>query len=698
MTPRSKFIRGPAGTGKTTFAIQNIRTLLNEGISPERVLVLVPQRTLGQPYNLAFADSDWPPGAQPDIATLGGLARRGLEIFWPLIAEKAGFTHPRREPSFLTIETAQYFMAGFVNEDVKAGIFDGVSVTSFDIMRQTLDNLSKAAVNGLDEVSDRLIAAWGGRHSSRPPIYRASAELARRFRDHCLTYNLLDFSLQIELYMNYLLNEPLYVHYFRERYHHLVADNLEESFPVVSDFIRWTWDNLESALLVYDTDAGYRVFLGADPTGMLELEELCSDVQIWTEQPLNITAPLIALATEFDFLFPLSYPSESSNRPLELPANPRDGFNYAAHRFYPQMIDWVIDHITALIDQGVSPREIVVLAPFLGDSLRFALTTRLEEHGIPVVSHRPSRAVRDEPAARALLTLTILAHPEWGYRPPVLDVADALRQVIAELDPVRAWLLAQIVYSPTREALGTFDTIQANIQQRITYMAGEKYEHLRQWMLNYHTEETEIPPDHFLSRLFGEVLAQPGFGFHGNLEAGRIIAELVESARKFRQTLYPEGADHWRSISRDYVELVQEGLLAALYVASWHDEQKDAVFLAPAYTFLMRNRWVDYQFWLDIGSNHWWERLEQPLTHPYVLSRSYPLNHVWTDDMETEARQIMLRRLMLGLTRRCRQQIYIGIADLGEQGYEQRGPLLGILQQIVQRYPTPESEIEEAEL
>jgi hypothetical protein len=686
VTPRSSFIQGPAGTGKTTFAIRHVRAWLDDGVSPERILVLVPQRTLGQPYNLAFAGADWPVGAQTDIATLGGLARRGLEIFWPLVSEKAGFAQPRREPTFLTIETAQYYMAQFVNEDVKGGIFDSVSITPFDIMRQTLDNLSKAAVNDfpLDDIPGRLTAAWGGRHSSRPPVYHASAALAQRFRDHCLAFNLLDFSLQIELYMKYLLHERLYSDYFKERYRYLVADNLDESFPVVADFIRWAWDDLESALLVYDTDAGYRIFLGADPAGMVELAGLCSDVQDWSDS-VNVAPPLAALAESLYALF-----DAGREPPPHLPANPRAGFTYAAHRFYPQMVDWAIDQIAALIDEGVSPREIVVLAPFLGDSLRFALTTRLEERGIPAISHRPSRAVRDEPAVRALLTLTTLAHPEWDYRPPVLDVADALGQAIPELDPVRAWLLAQIVYSPVREALGTFDAVRATVQQRITYVAGEKYEHLRGWLLDYHAEEVEIPPDHFLSRLFGEVLAQPGYGFHGDLEAGRIISELVGSARKFRQTLYPDGVENWRAVSRNYVDLVQEGLLAALYVASWRDEQKDAVFLAPAYTFLMRNRWVDYQFWLDVGSNSWWERLEQPLTHPYVLSRNYPSRQVWTDEMETDARQAALRRLLLGLVRRCRKQVYVGIANLGEQGYEQRGPLLGIIQQIVQRYPERE--------
>lgn len=173
MPTDSRFLEGPAGSGKTTAAIAHIRDLLDAGNNPaHHVLVLVPQRALGQPYLRAFAEPDWPDGAQIDIVTLGGLARRGLDTFWPLIAERAGFAHPHQEPVFLTIETSQYYMARFVRNAIKTGVFDSVSMTHFAIMRQTLDNLSKSAVNGfpLSELAERLTAAWGDRHSSRPPV------------------------------------------------------------------------------------------------------------------------------------------------------------------------------------------------------------------------------------------------------------------------------------------------------------------------------------------------------------------------------------------------------------------------------------------------------------------------------------------------------------------------------------------------
>ena len=681
--PTSLFIEGPAGSGKTRYAINHIRTLItDQRVYPERILLLVPQRILGRPYQLAFSAPDWPNGAVITPVTIGGLARRSLELFWPLVAEKAGFVHPTREPQFLTIETAQYFMAQFVNEAIQTGVFDSISITPFRIMNQTLDNLSKAAMNrfSLEEVAARLISAWGDRHSSRPPVYRASLDLAARFRAHCVENSLLDFSLQIELFIEILLREPVFEHYFRRTYRHLVADNLEENFPVVADFIRWFWDGLDTALLVYDTDAGYRSFLGADPAGMRDLSDLCDEVRR-VEPSEARESVMMALAVELSNLL-----ERGASIPEPGTENPLRAVSVSTHTFYPQMIDWTVDRIAELISDGVPPREVVVLAPILGDSLRFSLLQRLEQRGIAAVSHRPSRALRDEPAARTVLTLMTLACPEWEYAPPLPDVADALSQIIEDLDPVRARLLSDIVYRRHSGELGSFDVLETAVQQRITYRAGGKYERLREWLANSHELAVSSPPDVFISYLFGEILSQPGFGYHSNLEAGRVIAELVESARKFRQTLYPHGAEDWGSVSREYVTLVREGLLAALYVSSWQSETRDAVFVAPAYTFLMRNRRVDYQFWLDIGSTSWWERLEQPLTHPYVLTRNYPVGQIWTDDLEYTARHDALRRLVVGLVRRCRKRIFAVASQLGEQGFEQQGPLLLLFEQLGRRY------------
>jgi hypothetical protein len=96
----------------------------------------------------------------------------------------------------------------------------------------------------------------------------------------------------------------------------------------------------------------------------------------------------------------------------------------------------------------------------------------------------------------------------------------------------------------------------------------------------------------------------------------------------------------------------------------------------------MMNSPVDYQFWLNIGSGGWWERLYQPLTNPYVMSRQWQTGKPWTDEHEFQINQEGLYRLTRGLIYRCRRKIYLGLSELGEQGYEQQGPLLRAIQRV----------------
>jgi hypothetical protein len=253
---------------------------------------------------------------------------------------------------------------------------------------------------------------------------------------------------------------------------------------------------------------------------------------------------------------------------------------------------------------------------------------------------------------------------------------------------VRAQLLADIVYRVRDDAptLGSFDQIRPATQERLTFTLGGRYERLRTWIEDY-AAGPQAPLDHFLSHLFGEVLSQEGFGFHRDYDAGRVAANLIESVQKFRWAAGGETVSD--QLGQEYLEMVEDGVIAAQYILGWQLQPEDAVLLAPAYTFLMSNRPVDYQFWLNVGGRGWWERLYQPLTHPYVLSRHWPPSEdgaIWTDTDEVETRQDALCRLTLGLIRRCRRKVYLGLSELGEQGYEQKGALLHAIQRVLRRY------------
>ncbi|MCB0067197.1 MAG: hypothetical protein KDD77_08600, partial [Caldilineaceae bacterium] len=662
---RKRFLSGPFGAGKTTAAIDHLRHLLRqERVRGDDILVLVPQRTLATPYHEALRSGDMPGGASVRVTTFASLAQQAVELYWPLVAGQAGFSTAAQEPTFLTLETSQYHMAPLVDDAIGQGAFDGVRVERSRIISQVLDNLNKAALQGLtiDAAYARLELAvpLGEQRAARLNALRAARAISIAFRRHCLERAILDFSLQVTLFNEQVLtNEWSRTHLLRT-HRHLVYDNAEEDTLSAHRLVEQWLPVLESALIIADDDGGYRTFLGADPQGVDTLANACP-VQQRLDNSFVMSPAIELLDHRIDRLLevnrtaPASASVAETGRALVAPDE--------LFRFYPQMVEWAGRQINHLVrEEGVAPGEIAILAPFVSDALRFSLQTTLERYGIALATHRPSRPLEAEPAARTLLTLARLAHPLWGMAPAPADVTLALTVAVERLDPVRASLLSAIVYPPRRRTneLGTFAAVNEEMRERISYAAGEAYDRLREWLYTYRAEALPLPLDQFFARLFGEVLSQPGFGFHEDYDAARVASQLVESARKFRWALEdePAGSPDSGRVGRTYVHMAESGAIGALYLPGWQ-APADAVFLAPAYTFLLRNRAVDVQFWLDIGSTGWWERLYQPLTHPYVLSARWPLDTAWTDRDEYNTRQETMRRLLLGLVRRTRQRIYL---------------------------------------
>jgi len=673
------FVSGRAGTGKTTAGVERLHHLLNKGVPADSILLLTPQRTIQEPYLDLLYSPQRGAGGEVTSATVGGLARRMCDLFWPLAAGQAGFKNPGRPPVFLTLETAQYYMAYLVRPLLEKGFFESLSIDRNRLYSQILDNLNKAAVIGFPytEIGSRLDSAWFGDPAQRR-VYADAQECAALFRKYCLEQNLLDFSLQFEVFTRTLWTQEQVKNYLFNTYHHLIYDNIEEDTPLAHDIIGEWLPKFDSALLLYDQEAGYRYFLGGDAVTGHDLSGLC-------DETITLDESFVSSSAVIDLSDKLVHAISSSEIEGKTESEDR-AFEILTARFYPEMLDAVVSKIKSLIaEHQIPPSEIVILAPYLSDALRFSITHRLEAEGIPWRTHRPSRSLRDEASSRALITLAALAHPHWNIRPTRYDVLHALRFTL-DTDLIRAQLLTEIVYRQKDLRLSTFEEIKSDVQERITYSLGERFTALRNWLMQYR-ESSGLPLDFFLRKLFGEVLSQPGFGFHRNMDAVQVAANLIESIKKFRYAMDPTlvALDSPAfDLGKEYLAMLEDGVIAAQYLESWRTEDKEALLIAPAHTFLMMNKPVTFQFWLDPGSNSWVERLAQPLTQPYVLSRHWEAGQLWTDNNEVEVETKSLARLAGGLLSRCREKIFLALSDLGEAGFEQRGVLLRAFQKVLQ--------------
>ena len=194
-------------------------------------------------------------------------------------------------------------MGQFVDAALERGDFDGVVVERNRIISQVLDNLNKAALLGfsIDEAYERLeLAVPGGeQQTARLNALRAARQISGEFRALCLAQTLIDFSLQVELFNDQVLvHQWSRTHLFRSR-RHLIFDNLEEDTHTAHGLVHAWLPHLDSALLVSDTDAGYRFFLGADPEGVTDLAAAC-DERITLDHSLVMSNDLAALDRSVD--------------------------------------------------------------------------------------------------------------------------------------------------------------------------------------------------------------------------------------------------------------------------------------------------------------------------------------------------------------------------------------------------------------
>jgi len=669
------FVEGPASSGKTTAGIARLKRLLGETNSG-KILILTPQKSLAKPYFNYLSCQNNFKGSLPKILTISGLARLMIAKFWLLISEDAGFKKPLEQPHFLSLETAQYIMGKIVQPFIQKGYFSSVTIERSRLFSQILDNLNKSSLVPFpaENIACRLKRTIGVDPSIALAFDQAQ-ECALEFREYCLRNNILDFSLLIETFRRFVWENTTCRSFFYSSYDAIIADNVEEDFPVSHDLLALWLQNIPSATIIYDTDSGYRSFLGADPANAYLLKDLCRNSVSFKQSRApdkSVESFRIALGKCIQY-----------GKLEKVSTEMKGAFHIESYRFYPQMISEVCAKISELIhNRNTATEEIVILAPYLSDSVKFSLSQNLESAGIKHTAYRPSQIYINHPLIRALITIAKMAYNAWPFSISPLEMRNALVTIITDLDIARAELAVQTLFSVNEKTLRSFDSIQnSKMQERISFKIGGKIEDFRNWLLDNMQVEEE-PLDIFFRRLFGELLSKKGFKLFEDLESAKIIHNLTQSLKSFRQFSIAYLDLEIKQINLEYIRTIEDGLLPSSFFDQAAEEEEGSVRIEPAHSFLMQNRACDYQFWLDAGSLGWWERLNQPLTNPYLLRRKQLDSTNWTDADEFHSNQASMHRVIQGLIRRCRKKVFISAVNINEYGNEHRGPLLQAIQDL----------------
>lgn len=141
-----------------------------------------------------------------------------------------------------------------------------------------------------------------------------AATAVTQFRRHCLAHSLLDLSLAVQMFDTQLVKHPEFHRYFRERFRHLIVDNIEEQTPAGQNFVTQLMDSTQTTAVAYDDGGGYKRFMAADPSGAKRLRLNCKLAFDFTQN--FVAAPeMTALANLVDnFLLHTNLPTLGAER------------------------------------------------------------------------------------------------------------------------------------------------------------------------------------------------------------------------------------------------------------------------------------------------------------------------------------------------------------------------------------------------
>jgi len=577
----------------------------------------------------------------------------------------------------LSYDLAQMLMWEVITPMLDEGHFADLRLRPQQIVSQLLDNLNRSALNGLtiEQAIERQIETWAGEPEHVRHLYDAR-KAAVSFRQICYENNLIDLSLAVDVFQRHISGSVSFARYFSERFRHLLVDNVEEQTAVGQQFVLGLMDRTVSTTVVYDDGGGYKRFLAADPTLAEQFKAKCErtislERRFLEEQGMSHVARHVS-----QYLL-------GGEATADLAEVDSTLLGTVYGRYRREMLVKLGERLRELVEEeGVAPSDIAIIVPYLDGALRYKLTQSLQQAGLTYQLSRRRASPREEPRVRSWLVWLALAFPSWGFYPSIYDMAEALTLTIHGLDPARAMLLARSLYDVGVPQLRHTEELSEEQKARIGVETVEKGETLREWLQQngLARENGSLSLDFFIHTLFTELLSQRRFSPEPDVQAAAVCDWLIRLATRLRQAAGAMRLNSEDDIGRVFIEAINNGLVTANPPDLGDPPDPKGVYIGTIYSFLLSEKSVPVQVWLETAATGWWDIPRQPLSNAFVLASGWDSAQRWTLEDDARVRNEMLSRVVQGLCARCQRGILLATSELDRRGVRQDGPLWRALQ------------------
>ena len=595
----------------------------------KNILFLVPNSITKLNY---MRDINLPFSEELKITTYSHFVQSELIKYWPIVVKNCNqIKKDQISPSFISPSLSEYIIKSYVKKmREEENYFEDIVGTDKSICRNIMDNLSKACFNNFDinSIGEKIYDTKKNRNDLNRYSYSQIQEIIDYYVETLFFEGIIDNSLSIYLFNNFLLNNKDYKEKLKKEYKYLIVDSLENSSVSEGNLIDELMQSVEDAYIFYDKSKDYSSFKNVD---IKYIEE-------------NILKRHFSEHSEDKFIF-----DEINIQTLYKEKN-KINIDENSH-LYDEMIEAVGNKIEELIRSGKNLKDIVIISPINNSILDYKICNKLKEKNIEIQNTKMDSKIIDHPYANALVVATCI----------FLN----LQHFIKEEEYIN---FIEVLFEVNKiRAIKIYNTRHEN----------EEYKNLIEFIRNKEKESLRI--SEFLLQFYIEKM----LNLKNGKENVQFCKEIIKQGDIFSEILEDLNINK-KEKHEIFIKCLKENINDYYMSSDMEDMKKsNKIIIATPYTYINANINRKIQLWLDIGSNVWNMKIEKDISNPLVLRKSFK-EKIYSDEMEENYKKYYLYNLIYNLLINS-EEVYAFKSDYSVNGFMQESMMYGLLLRLLDK-------------
>lgn len=560
------------------------------------------------------------------IRTYSQFVREEVTTYWPIILSSCkNIIKKDLVPTFISTNLKTYIFEKKIEEmRNKNSYFEDVTGTNRAIASNIMNNLDHAIYNEIDykNIGEKVYNSKANKDNINNKSYIQMNEIIEEYMDEMISNSIIDNTISVYLYNNYLLKDKIYKDQLAKRYNYLFVDDLQNISASQVSLIEFFEEKEKQIYLYLDNSKYFSSFIKND------LKYIHNKLLIQEENYSNIGI--------FDLI----------NMPAKIELD-------QGSQLYGEMIDNIALKIEKLVEQGVSKKDIVIINPINTPVLDYEISNKLSSKNIDILTIKNNSKLIDYQYGNVLYVAVTIYCKKQQY----IKEEEYINfiQILFDLNRLEAYRVYKNRdndenYKSVIKYIDTKRYEKLNIGEFLTKFYIDKVLNLKEGLNNVFICKNIISE----SESFVDVLEKL------NLKDNKEVDEIfIISLKKFIKDYF---------IARDIEDI----------------KNKDAVLITTPYSYIANNIDRKIQIWVDIGSNTWNMKIEKDLANPLVLKKSFKDGEIYTSEIEETYKKYYMYNTVYNLLKNA-ENIYAYKSEYSINGYIQEGGLYSTILRLIDR-------------